>query len=106
VSGEFVVVVDFRLRPGARAAFRALIDENAIASVRDEPGCRRFDVVEVRGDPERVLLYEIYDDPAAFDAHRDTAHFARFDAASGPLVASKTVIAGDLVCAGGVAPED
>ena len=35
----------------------------------DEPGCRRFDVVEPQGEPDRVLLYEIYDDEAAFDAH-------------------------------------
>ena len=28
--------------------------------------------------PEAVILYEIYDDAAAFDAHRETPHFAVF----------------------------
>ena len=96
----FIIIVDFRLKPGAREAFRLLIDDNARAAVRDEPGCRRFDVVEPRGEPERVLLYEIYDDEAAFDAHCRTAHFIQFDAQSAPLVEEKKVIRGDLVCEG------
>ena len=55
---------------GKMAAFRQLIDENARASCRDEPGCRRFDVLRTAAsDPDRILLYEIYDDRAAFDAH-------------------------------------
>lgn len=96
----FVVVVDFRLRPGMAERFRALIVENARASVRDEPGCRQFDVVIPRGDPDRVVLYEIYDDRPAFDAHVATPHYASFDRESAPLVASKSVILGDLAFAG------
>ena len=75
----FVIIVDFRLKAGAHAEFRRLVDANADASVRNEPGCRRFDVVEPRGEPDRVLLYEIYDDEAAFDEHCRSAHYARFD---------------------------
>ena len=37
------------------------------------------------------MLYEIYDDAAAFDAHLATPHFAIFNEATAPLVASKTV---------------
>jgi len=96
----FVIVVEFRIKSGEMAAFRRLMDENARASVRDERGCRRFDVLENRKDAERILLYEIYDDRAAFDAHLKTPHFATFNAASAPLVAEKTVIEYDLVCEG------
>jgi quinol monooxygenase YgiN len=96
----YVILVDFHLRPGERAAFRRLIDENARESCRSEPGCRRFDVLEPDGEPDRVLLYEIYDDRAAFDAHVRSAHFARFDAASAALVAEKSVTECALVCEG------
>jgi quinol monooxygenase YgiN len=96
----YVVLVDFRLEVGKRAAFRELVDANARASVRDEPGCRRFDVVEPVGVKDGVLLYEIYDNRAAFEAHLRTEHFARFDAASAGLVVSKSVVAGELVCEG------
>jgi autoinducer 2-degrading protein len=96
----FVIMVDFRLRAGAQAVFRRMIDANARASVRDEPGCRRFDVVEPEGEPGRVLLYEIYDDETAFHAHRRAAHFLEFDAESAPLVETKLVTRGTLVCEG------
>ena len=100
----FVIIVDFRLKPGTYDRFRALIVENAAASVRDEPGCRRFDVVVPEGESDRILLYEIYDDAAAFAAHLATPHFASFDAASAPLVAAKTVSRAQLVYAGSEDP--
>jgi len=43
------------------------------------------------GDRETVVLYEIYDDRAAFQAHVKTPHFAAFDRESRDLVAAKTV---------------
>ena len=100
---EFVIAVDFRIKPGQMAAFRKLIDANAKASVRDEPGCSRFDVCANRKEPDRILLYEIYDDRAAFDAHLKTPHFASFNADSAALVADKTVTEYDLVCEGSAA---
>ena len=87
----FVIIVDFRLKPGAFERFRELIVENAAASVRDEPGCSRFDVTVPEGESDRIVLYEIYDDAAAFAAHLATPHFAAFDAASAPLVAGRTI---------------
>jgi (4S)-4-hydroxy-5-phosphonooxypentane-2,3-dione isomerase len=96
----YVILVDFLLKPGSKAEFRRAIDANAKASCRSEPGCRQFDVVEPRDDPDRIVLYEIYDDRAAFEAHLKTPHLATFEAASNHLVTKKTVIAGDLVCAG------
>ena len=96
----YVIVVDFKLHPGKYAAFRNLVEENARASAQTEPGCRRFDVLAHRKDGDRILLYEIYDDRAAFDAHLKTPHFASFNSASAPLVADKTVTEYDLVCEG------
>ncbi len=98
--GGFVVIVDFRLKPGAVQEFHALVAANARASVRDEPGCRRFDVVVPEGVGDRVLLYEIYDDAAAFALHLKTPHFAAFDRACGALVAKKTVTQGSLAVEG------
>ena len=99
----FVIMVDFRLKPGAKIAFRRLIDDNARASCRDEPGCRRFDVMESPAEADRIVLYEIYDDRAAFGAHIETSHFATFNEASAALVAEKKVIELDLVCEGSAA---
>ena len=96
----YVILVDFQLKPGSKAEFRRAIDTNARASCRDEPGCSRFDVVEPRDDENRIVLYEIYDNRAAFEHHLKTPHLAAFETASRHLVTKKTVIAGDLVCEG------
>jgi|SRR6185312_4928492 len=87
----FVVVVEFHLKEGARPQFRRLIDANADASARSEPGCLQFDVLEPEGDDNRVLLYEVYSDEAAFNAHRQTDHFRTFASQSGALCVGKSV---------------
>jgi (4S)-4-hydroxy-5-phosphonooxypentane-2,3-dione isomerase len=87
----FVVVVEFHLKEGVRSQFRRLIDANADASVRSEPGCVQFDVLEPEGDGDRVLLYEVYMDKAAFDEHRQTEHFRTFASQSEVLCLKKSV---------------
>ena len=91
----FSLVVQLQVRPGRREEFLAAIGANAEASVRDEPGCLRFDVSEVAaepGAPARFVLYELYTDAAAFDAHRAAPHFAAWrEAAARVLVPGSQV---------------
>ena len=88
----FSVVVQMQARPGRRAAFLAAMADNAACSVRDEPGCQRFDVCSVDGDDDRFVLYEHYTDAAAFDAHRAAPHFLRWrEAAADVLVPGSQV---------------
>jgi quinol monooxygenase YgiN len=96
----YTIIVDFRLKPGTRREFRRLIDVNAKLSATREPGCRRFDVLEPVGEDDRIVLYEIYSDRAAFDAHTKTEHFAHFDVESAGLVTSKHVVACELALEG------
>lgn len=97
----FAVVVEFHLKPGMRPAFRMLVDANAHASATEE-ACRRFDVLEPDSQADSVLLYEIYDNRAAFQTHLDSDHYRNFTEASAGLCAGKTVIACDLVFEGAV----
>jgi quinol monooxygenase YgiN len=98
--GGFVVTVEFTVKPGTRPAFRKLIDANARDSVKKEPGCRRFDVVEPAGKSDVIFLYEIYDNLSAFENHARSEHYMKFDAASAELVVNKSVSVGELVCEG------
>jgi quinol monooxygenase YgiN len=87
----FVVVVEFTLHAQHVEAFRARVREQAADSLELEPECRVFDVCI---DPRRkdiVLLYEVYADRAAFDAHLASAHFAAFDAVVKPWFSDKRV---------------
>lgn len=87
----FAVVVQFEIVPTEMDAFLPLMHANARASLQEEPGCQRFDVLTDETRPTSVVLYELYDDAAAFDTHLASAHFASFDAASSPMIAKKTV---------------
>ena len=73
----FVVIAEFKVKEGQMPAFLELARDDAEHSVADEPGCRQFDVV-VPDDGDTVVFYEVYDGRPAFDAHCETAHFARF----------------------------
>ena len=96
----FAITVDFTLKPGAMASFRKLIDRNAQDSCAHEPGCQRFDVLVPIETGDKVFLYEIYDDRAAFDAHLKTPHFDMFNRESEALVLTKNVGQYTLVCEG------
>jgi quinol monooxygenase YgiN len=89
---RFVLVVKFTLHPDAADRFMPLIVANAEASLRLEPGCRQFDVTRSREDPNLVLLYEVYDDDAAFDVHRNMDHVKAFFEEAGAMIAGREMI--------------
>jgi len=79
----WTVTVDLRVRPDRVEEFLVAIRENAAASVRDEPGCVRFDVHRSIDDPQRFLLHEVYRDRRAFETeHRMSTHYAAWVAAA------------------------
>ena len=84
----FVLSVDLRCKPETVEAFTAKAIENA-ADSRKEPGCRQFDVLVDPKDRTKLMLYEVYVDEKAFDAHQQTAHFKKYVAEAVPLLASR-----------------
>ena len=84
----FVLQVDIRIKPENVDAFMKKLADNA-RDARLEPGCRQFDVSVNPKDAAHVLLYEVYDDEKAFEAHQATAHFKRYVAEAVPLLASR-----------------
>ena len=89
---NFGLVVEFQVKPECLERFNALIAVNAKASVEKEKGCSQFDVLHANDDPCRVVLYEIYDDAAAFDVHKAQEHTKSFLAAAKELVEKQTVV--------------
>ena len=72
----YTLLVSLQVHPDKRDRFLTAIADNAAASVRDELGCLRFDVMQDASQPDRFYFYEIYTEPAAFDAHKAAPHFA------------------------------
>jgi quinol monooxygenase YgiN len=100
----YVVYVEFDTSAADFPCFKEMIAANARASVRDEPGCRQFDVSLPRDVPNRVVLYEVYDDEAAFKAHLATAHFKDFAEKSAPMITQRKVAFLDMLAANRTAP--
>jgi quinol monooxygenase YgiN len=51
------------------------------SSLRHEPGCLRFDIIQDETNPALFGFNEVYSDEAAFEHHKTTPHFARWDGA-------------------------
>ncbi|NUQ65608.1 MAG: antibiotic biosynthesis monooxygenase [Pirellulales bacterium] len=73
----YVVCVHVRVKPEHREDFLKASLENAACTVQ-EPGNLRFDVLQQADDPDRFLLYEVYQDEAGMNAHKQTAHYAKW----------------------------
>jgi len=87
---RYVIAVTFILHPGVMEKFMPLMLDNAQKSRTLEAGCDRFDVCAPTGE-ERVFLYEIYQDEAAFAAHLKMPHFLEFDAATRAMIKERKV---------------
>jgi quinol monooxygenase YgiN len=70
------VVAHYRATPGKGDEVEAILARH-VAATRAEPGCVTFLASRSEDDPDRFLLYEQYVDESAFQAHRESPHFAR-----------------------------
>ena len=93
----FSLTVQLQVRPGRRAEFLAGMSANAESSVRDEPGCLRFDVCSVQDDGNRFVLYELYADADAFAAHKASPHFTRWRQIAEQVLAGQVNTPGELL---------
>lgn len=91
----YVVTVEFTIGAASARPFLVEMLANARASLT-ERGCIQFDVCADPVDHQRVFLYEVYIDRAAFDAHLSTEHFKMFDRTVAPWIESKVVKTWDL----------
>ena len=81
-----VTLVHVRVKPESIDAFIAATRANHLAAV-DEPGNRRFDVLQSPEDPTRFILYEAYASAADAAAHKATAHYLAWRDAVAPMMA-------------------
>jgi autoinducer 2-degrading protein len=66
----YVNVVDIDIQPGQVDKFLAALKLDGVAAMK-EPGCHEFNISVSQNDPNHVFIFEIYDNAAALDAHRN-----------------------------------
>jgi len=69
-----VTLVHVHVKPAHIDAFIEACRLNHEASTQ-EPGNRRFDILQSAEDPARFVLYEAYAEAEAAVAHKETAHY-------------------------------
>ena len=95
-GGVYINAVDLVVIPSEMPKFLEAIKDNAANAVK-EPGCREFNITALANNPNHVFLYEVYDNAAALDAHRQTEHFKKFQATTANMIADRNVRAMSLI---------
>jgi (4S)-4-hydroxy-5-phosphonooxypentane-2,3-dione isomerase len=75
---KLALVATMDVAPGRRDELLPLLKAHGVRSLRDEPGTLLFEVLVPREDDGKLLIYEVYQDDEAFEAHRNAASVARF----------------------------
>ena len=72
------IYVTINVKPGYLDRFIEATLADAQGSVSNEPGCYRFDMLRDGSNPNIVHLYEVYEDKAALEAHRQSSHYLKW----------------------------
>ncbi|HIB56931.1 MAG: putative quinol monooxygenase [Alphaproteobacteria bacterium] len=78
------IFVTIKIKEGFSDQFREASFGDSEGSVRDEPGCFRFDILQNSECRQVFHLYEVYEDDQAFEAHKKTPHFKKWFSAVEP----------------------
>ncbi len=74
---KFAIVATFEISPGQIDAFLPLLLAHRDRCLKDEPGTLRFDILRPRNEENKLMLYEVYEDDAAFQVHWNGPSIAR-----------------------------
>jgi autoinducer 2-degrading protein len=75
----YAIFVTIKIKPGFADKFIEASFGDGQGSVRDEPGCLRFDLHQSLSDPNTFHLYEVYENQDAhLTAHRSAPHYIKW----------------------------
>jgi autoinducer 2-degrading protein len=77
MPGQYTIVARFVAKPECAAELLGVLLETAKIAAEEEPGCRRFEIlqgVDAAGNalPDVFMTNELFDDFAAVEAHRNS----------------------------------
>lgn len=76
---SYAIVADWTATEGEEEAVADLLRQLASLS-RTEAGCQLYRSHRSTDDPRSFMIYEVYDDAEALEAHRNSEHFQRLAA--------------------------
>jgi quinol monooxygenase YgiN len=94
---QLAIFVELQTRPEAFDQFRAAMQKHAALSLKEDPGCRQFDILVPQESPHTLMLYEVYDDEASFQGHATSKHTAAHQAATRDLVVKRRLVKAEIL---------
>jgi (4S)-4-hydroxy-5-phosphonooxypentane-2,3-dione isomerase len=79
---KLVIIGTIEFAPGKRDQVTPLLMEHRARCLKNEPGTLQFEVMLPREDDSRILIYEVYQDDAAFEAHRNAPSIGQWRGAT------------------------
>jgi quinol monooxygenase YgiN len=83
-----VRLAELEIDPAQLAPYLAALREEVETSIRVEPGVLTLYSVQLKGEPSRVRLFEMYADSAAYEAHIASPHFQKYKTGTAAMVRS------------------
>jgi quinol monooxygenase YgiN len=96
---KIAIFAEFATHPGTFDQFLERMKIHAAAS-RQEPGCLRFDIAVPDKSENRLLLFELYKDRAAFDFHASTDRIKAHRDTTAPWTAERKVSVCEMIDSG------
>jgi quinol monooxygenase YgiN len=87
-----VRISEIQIVPEHLDEYKAILKEEAAASVRLEPGVISIFPMFQRENPTEVRILEIYASRAAYEAHIKSPHFERYKITTLPMVRSLKLV--------------
>ena len=73
--GKFAVIATYEIASDQIEPFLPILRAHRDRCLKDEPGTLRFEILRLE---KNLMLYEVYENEAAFQVHREGASVARF----------------------------
>jgi len=83
---KLAIIATIEVAPDRKEEFLPLLMAHRARCLKDEPATLEFEVLLPRDDQTKVMLYEVYRDDAAFDAHFNGSSMKRIREEAGPMI--------------------
>jgi (4S)-4-hydroxy-5-phosphonooxypentane-2,3-dione isomerase len=87
---RYVQLVDYEIAPAELERFVEALKENGAATIK-EAGCLQFDFSQSAKNPNQIFIYEVYENEAAVQAHRNSDHFNKYVAATKDMAINRQI---------------
>ena len=94
---KIALFVEFKVEAAHREAIDRELRDHAAKTLAGEEGCVAFEVHTAVDDENTFLLYEVYVDQAALEAHRESEQLSKFRAAIGDMIRSRRLVEGRVL---------